>query len=299
MKILTVRHLQIFIVVAETGTMSQAAKKLFISQPTVSQVIGEMEEEYGVKLFERLSRRLYITDAGSRLLGYARHVVSLFEEMEQALRYASQHRLLKVGASITVGACALTEMVKRFEEKNKDVEVNVFVDNTSVIEQKVLDSTLDLGLVEGRVESEKLVVRPVIEDELVLVCPPDHPFARRESVSVSDLEGQPFLLREGGSGTREQLESLLGEQGVQVRPKWICHSSDAIVNAAAGGQGLAVLSRLLVQEAARAGRLSIVRLADAQLGRSFQLIYHKNKFLSPQMQAFLDEISPREGQAGS
>ena len=287
---MTIRHLHIFIAVAETGSMSAAAKRLFISQPTVSQVIAEMEEEYGVLLFERLSKRLCITDAGSRLLDYARHAVSLFDEMEDAVGRAAQRRRIRVGASITVGACALTEIVGRFEAQNRDVEVTAFVDNTSVIEGKVLDSSLDLGLVEGRVSSDRLVVRPVIHDELVLVCTPQHPFAGRERVSVHELDGQPFLLRESGSGTREQLDGILRDRNVHVKPKWVCHSSDAILSAAIGGQGLAVLSRLLVREAAEQGLLRILTLEDAKLDRSFQIIYHRNKYLSAQLQSFLREI---------
>lgn len=287
---MTIRHLQIFIAVAETGSMSAAAKRLYISQPTVSQVIAGMEEEYGVLLFERLAKRLCITDAGSRLLGYARHAVALFDEMEDAVGRAARRRQLRVGASITVGACSLTEIVRRFEEKNPDSEVTVFVDNTSVVEAKVLDSSLDLGLVEGHVSSDRLVVRPVIHDELVLVCTPDHPFAGRGKVAVRDLDGQPFLLREAGSGTREQLDSILRDRNVHVRPKWICHSSDAILSAAIGGQGLAVLSRLLVREAEAQGLLSVLTLEDAKLDRSFQIIYHRNKYLSVQLQSFLREI---------
>ena len=287
---MTIRHLQIFIAVAETGSMSLAARRLFLSQPTVSQVIGEMEEEYGVLLFERLAKRLCITDAGLRLLDYARHAVSLFDEMEDAVGQAARRRQLRVGASITVGECVMTELVRRFEEKNPDAEVVVFVDNTSVVEGKVVDSSLDFALVEGRVGNERLVVRPVIRDELVLVCRPDHPFAGRKKVAVRELDGQPFLLRESGSGTREQLENILRDNNVHIKPKWVCHSSDAILNAAIGGQGLAVLSGLLVREAEAQGKLCVLSLEDAKLDRSFQLIYHKNKYLSSQIKAFLAEV---------
>ena len=108
--------------------------------------------------------------------------------------------------------------------------------------------------------------------------------------AVRDLDGQPFLLREAGSGTREQLDSILRDRNVHVRPKWICHSSDAILSAAIGGQGLAVLSRLLVREAEAQGLLSVLTLEDAKLDRSFQIIYHRNKYLSVQLQSFLREI---------
>ena len=110
---MTIRHLRIFIAVAETGKMGLAAKQLYIAQPTVSQVISDMEKSYGVKLFERLSKKLYITPQGDRLVAYARHIVSLFDEMERSMRNSSAQVLLRVGATITVGACVLSPIIRR------------------------------------------------------------------------------------------------------------------------------------------------------------------------------------------
>ena len=197
---MTIRHLRIFIAVAETGKMGLAAKQLYIAQPTVSQVISDMEKSYGVKLFERLSKKLYITPQGERLLSYARHIVSLFDEMERSMRNSSAQVLLRVGATITVGACVLSPIIHRYEELFPLSQVQVFVDNTRLIEEMLLESQLDVALVEGSVESPDLCTLPVIEDELVLACAPDHPFAFRETLHPEELEGQNFVLREKGSG---------------------------------------------------------------------------------------------------
>ena len=167
---MTFRHLKIFIAVAQTGSMSAAARELYIAQPTVSQVIAEIENEYGIRLFERLSRRLYITREGRQLLDYARHITALFEEMERDLHYASRNRTLRVGATITVGSCVLPALVARFEAENPSDTVEVLVDNTRVIEEKILSSELDFGLVEGDVTEPDLLSRPVLRDELVLIC---------------------------------------------------------------------------------------------------------------------------------
>lgn len=157
---MTFRHLKIFIAVAQTGSMSAAARELYIAQPTVSQVIAEIENEYGIRLFERLSRRLYITREGRQLLDYARHITALFEEMERDLHYASRNRTLRVGATITVGSCVLPALVARFEAENPSDTVEVLVDNTRVIEEKILSSELDFGLVEGDVTEADLLSRP-------------------------------------------------------------------------------------------------------------------------------------------
>lgn len=155
---MTIRHLKVFLAVAETGKMSAAADQLFIAQPSVSQAIADIEKYYNVRLFERLSRKLYITPAGERLLDYARHIVALFDEMELEMKYSTEHTTLKIGGTVTVGTTILSELVSRFEAENPPVTLTVLVDNTPVIESMILKSDLDLGLVEGEVSSEDLIL---------------------------------------------------------------------------------------------------------------------------------------------
>lgn len=290
---MTIRHLKIFIAVADTGKMSLAAKRLYIAQPTVSQVIAEIEETYGVCLFERLSKKLYITEAGERLLRYARHIVSLFDEMERSLRNSANQVQLRVGATITVGSCVLTRLIRQFEKEHPLIQIQVVVDNTHIIEEMLLESALDLGLVEGSIHSPDLVVQPVIQDELVLVCGEGHPFAARESIDAEELEGQPFILREEGSGTRALLEDFLKAHDITIHPKWICYSSDSILQAVAGEQGLTVISRMLVDQAAQGGRLRLqaVPVRNASFSRYFSLVTHKDKFQSSPLRMLMEMIA--------
>lgn len=285
---MTIRHLRILIAVADTGKMSAAAKQLYIAQPTVSQAIGEIENFYNVRLFERLSKKLYITDDGRRLLGYARHIVALFDEMEKNLQDMGRDMTLKVGATITVGSCVLAPIVNRFEAAHGNVRVEVFVDNSSMIEESLLCSKLDLGLVEGRIKSPDLLVRPVIRDDMVLVCSQEHPFAALDTVNPSMLEGQPFILREEGSGTRELFQDSLEALGVEICPKWVCHSSDAILSAVAAGQGITVISRRIAEPVKESKGLRILPIDGMDLHRDFSLVYHRNKFLSPAVSGFID-----------
>lgn len=284
---MTIRHLKVFIAVADCGKMSLAAEKLYIAQPTVSQAISEIEQYYGIRLFERLARKLYLTQEGDRLLSYARHIVSLFEEMELELQNAGQHPFLKVGATITVGACVLPGLLQNFERECAPCVAHAYIDNTQVIEEKLMKSQLDIGFVEGTVKSRDLISQPLMEDELILVCAPEHPLAGRAAVNAEDLKDLCFVLREEGSGTRELFEQYLSRCGVSVHIKWVCHSAEAIKNAVMGGQGISVLSRRLALEEVKLGRLITVPFQDARLIRQFNLIYHKNKFLSPSLQRFI------------
>lgn len=284
---MTIRHLKVFLAVAETGKMSAAADQLFIAQPSVSQAIADIEKYYNVRLFERISRKLYITPAGEQLLDYARHIVALFDEMELEMKYSAEHTTLKIGGTVTVGTTILSELVSRFEAENPPVTLTVLVDNTPVIESMILKSDLDLGIVEGEVSSEDLIQIPAVEDEMVLICGPGHPFATRKTVSLDELQGQYFVIREKGSRARSFFEKILDKEGVEIVEKWTCTNTEAIKNAVMDGQGLAVLSKRLVEREFEQGRLCILSIQGIRLLRSFTLIYHKNKFLSPPFKAFV------------
>ena len=274
---MTLRHLEIFVAVADHGSMSGAAHALYIAQPTVSQAVADLEHTYQVRLFERLSRRLYLTPEGQEMLGYARHILASVDEMERRLQDAAGRPLLRVGATITVATCLMPAILSRFEADHADTRVNAWVGNTRSIEERVLSSRLDLGFVEGEASSPDIRSVPAREDELILVSSPAHPLASRGVITAHDLQGMDFVLREPGSGTRALFEQYLKDYRVRIEEKWTCNNSEAIKNAVIGGQGLTVISRLLVR----------LPLQERRLTRRFSLILHKHKYLSPSLESFL------------
>lgn len=291
---MTIRHLQIFKAVAEAGKMGQAARQLYISQPTVSKAIGDLEKEYGVLLFDRLAQKLYITEAGTRLLRYARQLLALYDEMEADLHAAAGLQAIRVGATITVGSCVLPALIRRFEQEHPGVRVQVEVESARRIEQKILNSELDLAVSEGEPESGELLAVPVIRDELVLISNPAHPLAGRETVPPAALNGEPFVLREEGSGTRAGLDRFLQDNGLQVYPKWTCQSFDAVLRAVEEGQGLSAVSRRWADPLIAQERLCRLNLEGPPLIRNFQLIRHRGKQLTPAMEAFCAAVEKEE-----
>ena len=145
---MTIRHLRIFIAVADCGTMRKAAEELYISQPSVSQAIREIEEYYHVRLFERLSKRLYITESGKSMLSYARHIVSAFNNMEEAMNNAESEPKIRIGSSVTVGTVLLNDWVTELERQIPDIDVRVTVNNTTAIEGGICKS-VRLGFYNG------------------------------------------------------------------------------------------------------------------------------------------------------
>lgn len=287
---MTIRDLEIFIAVAETEKMGSAAKLLYITQPTVSHAITQIEEEYHIKLFERLSKKLYITETGREFLQYARHITSTFHEMEQYLHHASSQLCIHVGASLTVGSFFLSKIITQFEQENPNISIRVYIDNSMNIIRKISEGTLDVAVIEGTVRSKDIIAKEIHEDEMVLICGKNHSFASRESVKLSDLAGKAFVLREEGSGTREFLTDLTENRGIPIIEKWICHSSDSIINIVAAGQGVSILSKSLLTHQ---DDVKMLAIHDLSLQRSFKIIYHKDKFLSSALKKLIADIESR------
>ena len=199
---MSIRHLRIFITVASLQNMSAAAEQLFITQPSVSQAIKELEQYYGVRLFERLSKKLYLTQSGEALLKYATHLIQSFDEMETMMKNKSDVISLRIGASITVGGSLINRILNEFNEQHPKIKTQVMIRNTRKIERLLLSSKLDVALVEGKVSSKDLISKSVYEDQLILVVGKQHPFYGCDKLSIYDLQGQDIIAREEGSGRR-------------------------------------------------------------------------------------------------
>jgi DNA-binding transcriptional LysR family regulator len=274
---MTLRHLKIFIAVVNFGSMTAAAEALYIAQPTVSQAIAELENHYGVKLFDRLSRRLYITEVGKQFLSYSRHIVTLFEEMDQIMKNPDKSGILKIGASITVGARLLPRLTNDFADTYSSIRI-----------QAVINNTRDIGVVEGIVHSSDLISHAFMDDELVLAAGKQHPLSKCQYISSSELENLDFIVREQGSGTRELFESALAAKEIKWRLKWECNNPDGIKSAIINGIGVSFISKRLIEEEIKGERLSIIKVNGLDLKRKFSIIYHKNKYLTESMKAFFD-----------
>ncbi len=136
---MTIRHLKIFVMVCQEKSITKAGKKLFMAQPTVSVAISELEKHYNIQLFDRISKKLYLTEAGSRLLPYAQHMVALFEEMEMGAQAWGGAQLLHIGASVTIGNCLLPDYLKRLKCVHPEIQVKAEVNNSEKLEQGILE----------------------------------------------------------------------------------------------------------------------------------------------------------------
>lgn len=285
---MTFRHLRIFLAVCDHKNMTRAAKALYLSQPSVSQAIAELEIYYGVKLFERLNHRLYLTAAGERLQSYARHILNLEEQAKKELSDHKESGSLRIGASLTIGTYLLPGLISAFREKMPQVEIFSLVENTNVLQKMLLEDRIDLGLVEGLVNSPDIVEKNIRDDELVVVCAPQHPFVKKKKITISDLAGLSFIVRESGSGTRAIFENAMQDAGVTWKPAGIYNNIEAIKHAVRANLGLAVVPRISIGEELKAGSIIQIKVAGLKLVRKFNFIYHRQKFFTKAMQTLID-----------
>ncbi|HBF4255584.1 TPA: LysR family transcriptional regulator [Clostridioides difficile] len=285
---MTIRSLEIFVKVAECGKMSEVARNMYITQSSVSQAISEIEKEYGVKLFDRISKKLYLTEAGKKLLGYGRHLLAVNEEMNDCMKHCAKNIRIRVGATVTVGTCVISPIMLELYKVNPFIEPEVFVEDTRLIAKKLLNSELDIAIVEGKIKHPDIVTKSIINDNLVLICSHKHEFYKRDSIKVSELSNQPLIMRELGSGTRAQLEKQLKELKIPMNIRWSCYNSEAILRAVVDNFGIAVISELLIEDYLKKHLLWACDIEGINLHRTFDIVYHRSKFFTENISAFFD-----------
>jgi len=288
--LMTIRHLKIFIEVAQCGNMTAAASKLFISQPTASQAIRELEEHYGVLLFERLSKRLYITEAGKKLLFYAKEVVKEFDSLESKMSNLNKKEKIRVGATISVGDCILSDLIHRCIEENPNVEIYSFVGNTETIEEKLLSNELDIAIVEGKVKSQDLIVKPELEDYLVLICSTKHPFAQKKIIKTDELRDENFAMREKGSGTRELFEEYMLNNGMPIKVVFEGNTPQSIKQEVIHNNCLSVISICLVENEIKDSLIHVIENEENTWNRHFSLVYHKDKLMTDAIKSLINIV---------
>lgn len=283
---MTLRHIRVFLAVYRTLSMTRAAEELHMVQPAVTRSIQELEHYYGVRLFERLGRRLYATDCARELYGYAAHIDDTFGEMEKRLLNRDTAGVLRVGATRTIGNCDLARIVSRFQAENAGMRVRVRVENGAGLERALLGDELDMALMEGVQTAPELIAQPFGGDQLQLIVPPDCALGAR--ASLDEVLEYPLLMREEGSAVRAVIERMLEAHGRAVEPVWESASTQALVTAVEVGLGVAMLPDRLVREAAGQGRVRVCAIEGVELGRTYSIVYHRHKYITPAARRFME-----------
>ncbi len=292
---INLHQLKIFHTVARTGSFSRAAAHLSISQPSVSIQVGELERQFGIELFEQFGKSVRLTEAGRILDDYAGRILTLIEETRRALDEVKGLRRgrLVLGATPTPGTYMLPALLGRFKEQYPHLEIVLRITGSREIQEMVSQHELDIGVVGWKVTLPDLETVQLATDELVLVVAPTHRFATRPFVEIADLSGEPFILRERGSGNREALDEALHRAGVHITPVLELAGAEMVKQAVAANLGISLLSQCAVELEVSSGRLRVLPIRGLRIEREISLIYHRDHRLPRTAQAFVEMIAPK------
>lgn len=287
-----IKQLKIFYTVAGRKSFSLAGEMLGLTQPTISFQIASLEHELGTKLLDRGGRTTSLTKSGEILYRYAEHMLELTSEAEQAI-----HKLkglfwgeISLGASTIPGEYVLPAILKEFREIHPGIEITMIISDTKGIIKQVLDSEIELGVVGASEKNEKLIFSSFVTDKLVLITPVQNEWFASEMATVEELGKTPFIMREGGSGTRVVMQQKFTEASLSVNDLKIAMtlgSTTAVKMAVESGAGVSIISEQAVENEAKLGLIKKMSIEELELTRDFFIVHRKQKVLSPAAEALL------------
>ncbi len=293
-------RLRTFCKVVELNSFTKASEVLYLTQAAVSQHVQALERELGVTLFERGVRTLTLTDAGRRLYDYARRILELHDEAKQEISRVPTALTgeVRIAASTIPAEHILPPVLTSFRQQHPQVRVTVVVSDSEATLTTMRANQADVGVVGLKPTSLRLSFEPLVEDELVLIVPPKHRWARRKSVSLDELKREPFIARESGSGSRWCLERGLEQVGTALTDFNVIlelASNEAVKEAVLQGGGVSVLSRRAVERELKARQLKAVAVNGLRMERQFYLVTNKRRVLSSAARKFLEFLDRASG----
>lgn len=270
------QQLQVFIMVAEKRNFSRAAEELHMTQPAVSQYIRTFEENLGVRLLERNNKYVQLNKAGEIVYHHAKEIVGLYTRMEKLLDELTNKVKgpLSIGASYTFGEYVLPHVLADMKMVYPDVQPTVKIDNTERIVELVKAHQLDIGIIEGHVKEEKnLEIEEFAADRMVIIALPNNALVGEYGeVELKELEAQPWILREEGSGTREAGEKIFEQLGIDPKNIMTFSSTQSVKEAVKAGLGISLLSELAVASELKSGDFKIIDVNGLQFPRQFFIV---------------------------
>jgi DNA-binding transcriptional LysR family regulator len=294
------RQLQAFCTVVERESFSQAAARLGVTQPAISQQVRALEERLGTQLLDRSGRRVVPTEAGLRLYRGAQKLLALEEQLLEEVVSEDGAELrgrFQIGASTGPGASVVTLLLCEFQRQHPGLTVALAVHDTQHVVELVVARELELGVV-GAVRRQRSVsFETFFRDEVVLVCPPGHRFARR-TLSLEDLRSEPLILMQAGAGVRSVLEAELRAAGVRLREfdvRLELGLQESVKSAVVAGYGVTFISRSAIESELTAGTLAVARVRGLEAAREISLVRSVGRVPSRAAQAFLAFARERVG----
>ncbi|MES9739996.1 selenium metabolism-associated LysR family transcriptional regulator [Peribacillus frigoritolerans] len=284
--------LKVFVTVIEQKNFSRAGDILNLSQPGVSLHIRNLENELGTKLIYRSPKQVQITEPGKILYRHAKQMLNHYETAKREINEFNNvvSGRMKIGASFTIGEYYLPKVLAEFATQYPMVDIQIIISNSNDVIQGIRSNKLDIGLIEGETDYKDIDVRPFMNDEMIVVVPPDHPLSQMDLIEGNMLQNQTWVLREQGSGTRTYSDKLLSSLELNIKKTFIFTSIQGVKEAVMAGLGIALLSRLTVQKELKSNELKTFHLKNERLIRPFSIVKKLDFEASKAMELFLRKV---------
>lgn len=282
------RQLEVFLATAFHENLTRAADSLAMSQSAASSALRDLEQQFSVQLFDRVGKRLQLNELGHSIRPRVAALLDQAHSLEQALARQEEPGHLKVGATLSIGNYLAVEIMAQYMLDQPGAKVQLEVANTATIVQKLLNFELDIGLIEGETQHPDLEMLPWRDDELVVFCAPDHPWAGKPWLDDDDLLAAQWIIRESGSGTRQHFEWAMHGLLPQLQIKLELQHTEAIKRAVEAGLGVGCLSAITLVEAFRRGSLVPLSVPQRDFHRGFYFALHRSKFRTAGLKTWLD-----------
>ena len=284
----TLKQMQVFLAIAAHENVSHAANELAMSQSAASTALKQLEHRFEVSLFDRIGKRLQLNEQGQLIRPKVAALISRAVELEHALSLDAEVGDLKVGATLTIGNYLAIGIMAKFMREHADAKIELTVENTAAIVQKVKKFELDIGLIEGEPQEPDLEVSYWREDELALFCAPNHPYASKNELSDKDLTDAQWIVREQGSGTRQAFDRAMTGILSNLDLRLELQHTEGIKRSVEAGLGIGCLSEITLVDAFKRGSLVPLNAPARNWTRKFYFILHRQKFLSSGVQSWMN-----------
>ena len=290
---MNITTLQTFIAVAEKKNLSLAAQDIHITQPAISKQLSVLETHFGTPLVERRGRGVSLTPAGEIFYRHAKEILDLLNRADREIRQMSgeiRGRMI-IWASTIPGHYILPPIIASFKRAHPDVHTVLHIGDSKEATRKLLEEAAHVAAVGILPNNKRIEGIKFFSDELVVIAPPDHPFAKVSEISLEKLAKEPLVWRELGSGTRTVVETYLAKGGLSSDKLNIVlelGSTGAIVTAVEAGAGVSVVSRWAVLKELALGKIVTIKIKDVPMERDLYLVYPRRKNKSPMVEAFID-----------
>ena len=290
-----VRQLQTFCVLAEELNFTRTAERVFTVQSNVTSQIKALEGELGVPLFDRLAKRVVLTEAGRRFRPYAEKALAAMDQGYRAVKFGTEPAgPLNIYAPESVLTYRLPEVLKLFRKRHPKVELIFRPESDSKLADELECGKLDLAIsMSDSIDAEHLTSMTMRSEDVYLFSTPDHPLANARKVYAKDLVDQTLLLTESGCGYRKKLDSLLA--AANVRPQHVTEFSsvEAIKQCVHAGMGIGFLPEIVIACELKKKQLTVINWHGAKMSIATHVVWHKDRWISPGMQAFLDVLKEK------